>query len=85
MLSINLNSRIINEPHVAADYHPATVPPTTSAYMLGFYAAQLNEVYAPPFMLRHDVREYFRGYQAAIAACSFAEVSAYLVKTGKAQ
>jgi hypothetical protein len=69
----------------AADFIAATVPPTTSAYMLGFYAAQLNEVYAPPFALRHDVKEYFRGYQAAIAACSFAETNAYLVSKGVAQ
>lgn len=68
----------------SADSFPATVPPTTSAYMLGFYAAQLNEVYAPPFALRHDVKEYFRGYQAAIAACSFAETNAYLVSKGLA-
>lgn len=64
MLAINTTARIINPPHVAADYHPAT----TAAYRLGAYAAQLGEECRATkyFVFPQDQRDYQRGY-ASIA------------------
>ena len=66
MIAVNLNSRIINEPQVAADYHGGT----TSAYRLGAYAAQLGEICCPEsyFVFIQDKRDYCRGYQSVAGA-----------------
>lgn len=62
MLSINLAAKIINPPHVAADYHPAT----TSAFRLGAYAAQLGEECRPSsyFIFPQDKRDYVLGFRS---------------------
>lgn len=60
MLAVNLNSRIINEPHVAADYHGSTTP----AYRLGRLSAQLDELCVPEqmFVFIQDKRDFCAGY-----------------------
>lgn len=49
---------------VSADQFGATVPPTSSAYRLGVLSAQLGEICVPEqiFIMRHDIREFCRGY-----------------------
>lgn len=66
MIAINLNSVIINPPHVAADYHPAT----TSAFRLGAYAAQLGEPCAPNtyFIFPQDRKDYVLGFRSVAKA-----------------
>lgn len=66
MIAVNLNSRIINEPHVAADHYPAT----TAAYRLGAYAAQLGEICCPEsmFVFIQDKRDYCKGYASVAGA-----------------
>lgn len=62
MLLVNLNSRIINEPQVAADYHGAT----SQAYRLGRLSAQLQEAFAPEVLFRRpkDMIDFALGFES---------------------
>lgn len=55
---------------ISADQYPATVPPTTAPYRLGVLSAQLDEICVPEavFIMRHDIREFCRGYASVKGA-----------------
>lgn len=71
-----MNTTIATNYETAADFIAATVPPTTQAYRLGRYAAELGEDCLPQktFIMRHDIREFIRGYRAAIAKANESQV-----------
>lgn len=66
MLFINTTARIINEPHIAADYHGAT----SQAYRLGVVTAQLEEICIPEVYFRNpqDKRDFCAGYASVKGA-----------------
>lgn len=61
---------------VAADQYGA-LPPTTSAYRLGQYAAQLGEECLPQntFVFRHEQHEYLRGFRDYVAKANKSQVT----------
>lgn len=69
MIAVNLNSRIINEPHIAADYHGST----TAAYRLGRLSAQLQEAFAPEVIFRRpqDMIDFARGFESVAGPSIF--------------
>jgi len=70
-----MNAAIATRYETAADFIPATVPPTTSAYRLGQYAAQLGEDCLPrAFIFRHEQKDYCRGWKDAIAKANESKV-----------